>query len=164
MGKYFLGYRKYKHELVNEPKKKQSNIEIKQRENPQLKQSNQINCRTIAPHKCGTRIGIKQCDVILTNEQTSLAKKSIFERENMQTEYKVLGYRTDICFHNCKISIEIDENGYSDRNIEYEIKKSKSQYKKNLVAGPDKEDFDISEAFSMKYLDTSNSRLNNFDI
>ena len=65
----------------------------------------------------------------------------------MQTEYKVLAYRTDICFHNCKISIEIDENGYSDRNIEYEIKKSKRQYKKNLVAGPDKEDFDISEAF-----------------
>ena len=41
-----------------------------------------------------------------------------FEGENMQTQYNVLCYRVNLYFHDCKLSIEIDENGPSDRNID----------------------------------------------
>ena len=38
-------------------------------------------------------------------------------------QYSKLGYRIDLYFHYYKLAIEIDENGHSDRNTEYEIKK-----------------------------------------
>ena len=33
-----------------------------------------------------------------------------FGGENMQTQYKVLSYRTDLYFHDYKLAIEIDDN------------------------------------------------------
>ena len=50
---------------------------------------------------------------------------SSFEGEKMQTQYNVLIDRVDLYFHDYKLAIEIDENGYSDRNIDYEIKRQK---------------------------------------
>ena len=50
---------------------------------------------------------------------------SSFKGENMQTQYNVLGYRIDIYFQKNKLEIEIDENGDSDKNIDYEIKRQK---------------------------------------
>ena len=41
---------------------------------------------------------------------------SSFEGKNMQSEYKVLTYRTDLYFHGYKLIIE---SGQSDRNIDY---------------------------------------------
>ena len=74
------------------------------------------------------------------------------ERENMQTQYNVLGYRTDLCFHGYKLAIEIDENGHSDRNLEYEIKRQKAIEQelgcKFIRIDPDKEDFDIFRAIN----------------
>ena len=55
-----------------------------------------------------------------------------FEWENMQAQYKVLSYRIGLYFHDCKLTIESDENGHINRNIAYEIK-AKKQYNKNLV-------------------------------
>ena len=49
-------------------------------------------------HKCRLRLGLKQYDVNLTEE------------EDMQTQYKVLGYRIDLYFQDYKLAIEIDEN------------------------------------------------------
>ena len=43
---------------------------------------------------------------------------SSIEGKNMQTQYKVLSYRIDLNFQDCKLAIEIDENGHSDRNID----------------------------------------------
>ena len=51
---------------------------------------------------------------------------SSFKRENIQTQYNVLGYRTDLYFHDYKLAIEIDENGDNDRKIDYEIKIQKT--------------------------------------
>ena len=51
---------------------------------------------------------------------------SSFEGENMQTQYNVLSYTIDLYFHDYKLTIEIYENGHSDRNIDYEIKKQKA--------------------------------------
>ena len=49
---------------------------------------------------------------------------SSFEAEKTQTKYNVLVYRIDL--YGYKLAIEIDENGYSDRNIEYQIKREKA--------------------------------------
>ena len=51
---------------------------------------------------------------------------SSFEGENMQTQYNVLGYKIDLCFHDYKLAIEIDENRHSERNIDYKIKGQKA--------------------------------------
>ena len=39
----------------------------------------------------------------------------------MQTQYSVLGYRTDLYFHKYKLAIEVDELGHNDRKIDHEI-------------------------------------------
>ena len=49
-----------------------------------------------------------------------------FEGENMQTQYSVLGYKIDLYFHDYKLTIEIDEKGHKDRNIDHEIKRQKA--------------------------------------
>ena len=38
----------------------------------------------------------------------------------------MLGYRIDLYFNGYKLAIEIDENGHSNRNIDYEIKRQKA--------------------------------------
>ena len=49
-------------------------------------------------------------DVINTKEQTILNSiKDTFEGENIQTQYRVLDYRTDLYFHEYKLAIEVDE-------------------------------------------------------
>ena len=65
--------------------------------------------------KCRLRLGLKQYDVNLTEE------------EDMQTQYKVLGYRIDLYFQGYKLAIEIDENWHSDRNSWLQNKKTKSK-------------------------------------
>ena len=41
--------------------------------------------------------------------------------ENMQTQYNMIGYRTNLSFHDYKPAIEIDENGSGNRNIDFQI-------------------------------------------
>ena len=73
---------------------------------------------------------------------------SSFEGENMQTQYNVLSYRIDLYFHDYKLTIEIDENGQSHGNIDYDIKKAIEQELgcKFIRIDPDKEDFDVFRA------------------
>ena len=60
---------------------------------------------------------------MLTKEQSVLRSvMDAFEKENMQTQYGVLGYKTDLYFHDYKLAIEVDEKGHKDRNIDHEIK------------------------------------------
>ena len=64
---------------------------------------------------------------MLTKEQSVL--KSVidtFERENMQTQYSVSGYKIDLYFHDYKLAIEVDEKGHNDRNIGHEIKRQEA--------------------------------------
>ena len=42
---------------------------------------------------------------------------SSFEGESIQTQYNFLCYRIDLYFHDYKLAIEIDENGYSDPHL-----------------------------------------------
>ena len=85
-----------------------------------------MDCRTTSALKFRTRLWFKQYDAILTKEQSVLTKiMSSFEGENMQTQYNVLNYGTELYFHDYKLAIEIDENGHSGRYIDYEIKRQK---------------------------------------
>ena len=68
------------------------------------------------------------------------------------TQYNVLSYSIDLYFHDCKLAIEIDENGQSNRSIDYEIKRQKAIAQelgcKFIRINPDKEDFDIFKTVS----------------
>ena len=84
---------------------------------------------------------------------------SSFEGENMQTQDKV--FKFDLYFHDCKLAIEIDENGHSDRTIDYEIKRQKAIEQELgcniIIIDPDENDFNIFKVAI--YLDKLNNRL-----
>ena len=87
-------------------------------------------------------------DVINTKEQTILNSiKDTFEGENMQTQYRVLGYRTNLYFHEYKLAIEVDELGHTNGNVNNEIERQKTLEKElNCVfirINPDEKDFNI---------------------
>ena len=44
----------------------------------------------------------------------------------METQYSVLGYRNDLCFHDYNLAKEVDEFGHCDRSIKNEIQRQKS--------------------------------------
>ena len=71
----------------------------------------------------------------------------------METQYNALGYRTDLCFNDSKPAIEIDENGKSDRNIDYEINRRQKSIEQELGCAfiridPPKEDFYTMKAIN----------------
>ena len=70
----------------------------------------------------------------------------------MQAQYSVLGYRIDLYFYDNKLAVEIDENGHSDRNIQYQIERQKAIEQelgcKFIRIDPGKEDFDIFRAIN----------------
>ena len=80
----------------------------------------------------------------------------------MQTQHSVLGYRIDLYFHDYKPAIQIHEKEHSNRNIDNEIKRQKAKGQKLgcefIRIDPDKKTL-IFLKLSIKYLDTSNSRL-----
>ena len=86
---------------------------------------------------------------------------SSFEGENMQPQYNVLSYKIDLYFHEYKLGIEIDENGHSDRNSDFEVKRQKAIEQeldsKFIKIDPDKETLIFSE-LSTTYSDTLNNQ------
>ena len=76
-----------------------------------------MDCRATSVHKCRIWLGLFKYDVISTKLIGS------FEGQNMLTQWNVLSYRVDLDFHDYELPIEIDENGHSDRNNDYEIKR-----------------------------------------
>ena len=53
----------------------------------------------------------------------------------MQKQYNISVYRIFLYFHGYKLAMEIDENGHSDRNIDYEIKNwKKTLTEKTLIS------------------------------
>ena len=120
-----------------------------------------MDCTWTVANKFRTRLEFKQYDIILTKEQSVLAKlMSSFEGRNMKTQYNGLGYRIKLYFHDYKLATEIDENGQSDRSIGYERKRQKAIEQelggKIIRIDPDKEYFDILE-LSLRNLDTLNN-------
>ena len=81
-----------------------------------------MDCKTTSAHKFRAKIGFKQYNVILTKQSVLTKVISLLKGGNMQTQHNGLDYRTDLYFHGDKLAIEIDENGHSGRNIDYEIR------------------------------------------
>ena len=104
-----------------------------------------MNCRT--NKSCFfKKLGFKLDDMINTKEQTIINSiNDMFGGENIQTQYSVLGCRSDLYFHEYKLAIELDELGHTDRNINNEIERQKVLEKElNCVfiwINPDEEDF-----------------------
>ena len=46
--------------------------------------------------------------------------------ENLQTQYRVSGYRIDLYFYKHKLAIEVDELGHADRNLSNDIDTQKA--------------------------------------
>ena len=112
-----------------------------------------MHCRTPESCKFKRYLGFKLHDVISCKEQTVLESiKDTFEGENIQTQYTVIGYRTDLYFHEYKLAIEVDELVHNDRNIDYEIQRQGAIEKELgcvfIRINPDAEDFNIFKEIS----------------
>ena len=114
-----------------------------------------MHCRVSTPKliefKLGSKLGFNQHDTTLTKEQSVLKLVlDAFERENMQTQYSVLGYRIDPYFHDYKLGEEVDEKDHEDRNIDHEVKRQKVLEKELscefIRINPDEKDFNIFKA------------------
>ena len=86
--------------------------------------------------------------MINTKEQTIINSiKDTYKGENIQTLYSVLNYRIDLYFHEYKLTIEVDELGHTNRNINNEIERQKTLEKElNCIfirINPDEKDFNI---------------------
>ena len=116
-------YKKYRYELIDDPIKQSNRRFI--RNDLALKVT--MDCRTDESCNLKRNLGFTLYDVINTKEQTLINSiKDAFEGENMQTQYTVLNYRIDLYFHKYKLAIEVDELGYNDRNINYEIQRQQT--------------------------------------
>ena len=63
-----------------------------------------MDCRTNESCSLKRKLGFNPIDITNTKKQTILrAIKDPFERENMQTQYSVLGYRIYLYFLNYKL-------------------------------------------------------------
>ena len=107
-----------------------------------------MDCRTDESCNLKRNLGFRLHDVINTKEQTVINSiKDAFEREDMQRQYTVIGYSIDLCFHEYKLAIEVDELGHNDRNNDYEIKRQQALERKiNCIfirINPDAVDFNI---------------------
>ena len=122
-----------------------------------------MDCRTTAKYKFRTRLTCKQFDVILTKEQSVLTKiMTLIEGENMQTQYSVLGYRTDLYFRENKLEVEVDEIDHDSGNTDYEIKIKKATGEKlgwEILELILTRNILIFIKLSVKYSTTSNNRL-----
>ena len=77
-------------------------------------------------------LGFKENDIYLIKEQSVLRTiMEVFEEENMQIQYGVLGYKIYLYFHDHKLAVEIDEKGHKNRNINDEIQRQNA-LEKNL--------------------------------
>ena len=70
------------------------------------------------------KLGFRLHDVVNIKEQTVLESiKNASEGEDMETQYSILGYKIDLCFHKHKLAIEVDELGHADINLSNEIER-----------------------------------------
>ena len=89
------------------------------RVNRLVKEKQRENFRTI--------LGFEEHDIMNVTEKTTLDSiRNAFEGENIQTNYRVLGYEIDIYFHDYKLAVEIDEYNHEDRDTGCEIERQKA--------------------------------------
>ena len=112
-----------------------------------------------------TILGFKEHDIMKVTEKTTQdSGKNAFEGENIQTHYRVLGYKIDLYFHYCKLAVGIDEYNLEDRDIDCEIGRQKALEKelgcKFIRINPDKENFNFFKAINeiFRHIKESNKK------
>ena len=110
-----------------------------------------MDWRTPKSYKFEKKLGFNLHDGINTKEQTVLNSiKDAFEGENMQTQYKVLGYMIDLYFHKHKLATEADVLGHADKSFDNEINRQRALEKELdcvfIRIDPDEENLNISNA------------------
>ena len=71
---------------------------------------NNKDCRTATTIGLRSKLGFKQDDLIMTNEQSVLTRiMKIFVNEKILLQRSVLSYRTDLYFPKHRRAIEVDE-------------------------------------------------------
>ena len=123
--KKYNGYEDYKkqrcelNELTNQPNRRFIHADLS------LKII--MNCRTDESCNLKSNLGFTLHDVVNTKEQSVINSiKSVFEGEDMQTQYSVLSYWIDFYFHKKKLAIEVDELGHADGNVNNEIERQRA--------------------------------------
>ena len=85
-----------------------------------------MDSRTVSSVEFKSRLGFKNQDPIMTQEQSVLTKiKEIFSTEEISFQHFALGYRIDAYFLKYKLAIEVDERGHQHKDLESEIEKQK---------------------------------------
>ena len=125
-----------------------------------------MDCRTIETCNLKRKLGFTKYEVINTKEQTILGvRKEVSKGENMRTQYSILGYKIDLFLHDCKLAIEVNEVGHSNKNIDYEIKRRKAIEKyldsKWVRINPDEQYELIFLKLYIKYTDALINHLKN---
>ena len=83
-----------------------------------------MHCRTPESCKFKKCLGFKLHDEINCKEKTLFDSiKDAFKGKNMQTQNSIIGYKTDLYFHQYKLAIEVDELGHNDKNIYSKIER-----------------------------------------
>ena len=104
--KYDPVCKKHRYELVDKPKKDQKRRFLRS----DLAWKVLMDCRTDVSCNLKRNQGLRLHDVVNNKEQTVRNSiKDAFEGENIQTQYSVLGYRIEICFHKHKLATEVDK-------------------------------------------------------
>ena len=142
--KYYEEYKKCKCEMIDEPNKQPPRRFLRN----DLPLKIIMSCRTNESCSFKRNLGFRLHEVINTKEQTVINSiKDVFEGEDMQTQYTVIGYRIDLYFHEYKLAIEVDELGHADRNVNNEIERQRALERElNCVfirIDPDAPDFNI---------------------
>ena len=106
-----------------------------------------MNCRTDESWNLKKNLGFTLYDVINTKEQAIINSIKDAFKEDMQTQYTVIGYKINLCFHKYNLATDVDELGHNDRNITYKIQRQQTLERElNCVfirINPDAVDFSI---------------------
>ena len=112
-----------------------------------------MDCRTVSAVIFKSRLGFKQQDPIMTQEQSVLTKlREAFSTEEIIFQHCALGYRIDAYFLKYKLAIEVDEQGHRGRDFECDREKQKALEGglggKFIRINPAKENFSIFNEIS----------------
>ena len=147
--KYYLGLRKQRQELIkNWTKQPQRRF---RREDFAIHLI--MDSRTVSSVEFKSRLGFKNQDTIMTQEQSILTKiREIFSAEGISYQHFVLGYKIDEYFLKCKLAVEVDKRGHNDRDLESEIERQKALERelncKFIRINPSRENFNINNGIS----------------
>ena len=125
-----------------------------------------MDSRTAPAVNFRTRLGLRQHDPIITQEQSVLTKiMTVFAAEEIVLQHNVLGYRIDAYFLKYKLAIEVDEQGHNDGDIDYEIERQKAVEKELgcqfIRINPAKQNFNVFLEIDkiQNYITESNKKL-----